>query len=75
MEATVSYLLIIQKCINSKQNTLKWNIIHCVYVIFQKISQLIIWKKEKKNRPKMNWKRFSVNQNAIGTNKILDIHR
>ena len=48
MEATVSYLLIIQKCINSKQNTLKWNIIHCVYVIFQNISQLKKRKKKKK---------------------------
>ena len=58
MEATVSYLLIIQKCINSKQNTLKWNIIHCVYVIFQKISQLIIWKKEKKTGLKGTGKVF-----------------
>ena len=30
MEATVSYLLVIQKYINSKQKTLKSKIIHCV---------------------------------------------
>ena len=32
-------------------------------------------KRKKKNRPKRNWKSFSVNHNAIDTNKILDIHR
>ena len=31
---TVSCLLMSQKYINSKQKTLKWKIMHCVYVLF-----------------------------------------
>ena len=42
MEATVPYLLILQIYVNSKQKTLKWNIIHCGSVMFQKNFQLII---------------------------------
>ena len=50
MEAIVSYSLMLQKYINSKQNTLKWKIMHCVEVITQKILQLIIWENKVKRK-------------------------
>ena len=40
--------------------------------MFQKISQLIIWKR---NRIKENCKIFSVDFNPVDTNIILDIHK
>ena len=46
MEATVSYLLMLQKYINSKQKTQKYKIMHCVQVIFQKILELIKRRKQ-----------------------------
>ena len=42
MQATVPYLLMLQKYINSMKMTLKMKIIDCVLVIFPKIFQLII---------------------------------
>ena len=52
-----SFLLMLQKSINSKHKTLKQKIIHCVYVIFEKMFQFAV-KKKKKNRIKMNRKFF-----------------
>ena len=46
MEATVSYLLILQKYINLKQNVQKKNQMDYVYVIFQIILLLIARKKQ-----------------------------
>ena len=48
-------------------------IIHCVWIIFQKALQLVIWKK--KTGLKGNVKSFSVDFNHIDTNDILDIHK
>ena len=42
METTVLYLLMPQKCINSKQKYPKQKITQCVKVIFETILQLII---------------------------------
>ena len=42
MQATVPYLLMLQKYINSMKMTLKMKIIDCVLVTFPKIFQLII---------------------------------
>ena len=42
MEAMVSYLLMLQKYINSKQKNQKQKCILCDKVLFQKILQLII---------------------------------
>ena len=39
MEETISYLLMLQKYINSKQKIQKQESIHCFSVIFQKILQ------------------------------------
>ena len=50
MEETASYLLMLQKYINSKQYTLEGKIIQCVKVISQKILQLTIWKNGMKKR-------------------------
>ena len=72
METTVLYLLMPQKCINSKQKYPKQKITQCVKVIFETILQLIIWKK---NRIKTKCKIFSVQFNPIDTNDILDIHK
>ena len=42
MQATVPYLLMLQKYINSMKMTLKMNIIDCILVTFPIILQLII---------------------------------
>ena len=42
METTVSYLLMLQRYISSKEKTEKYKIMHCAEVMFQKILQLII---------------------------------
>ena len=42
MQATVPYLLMLQKYINSMKMTLKMKIIDCLLVTFPKIFQLII---------------------------------
>ena len=70
MEATVSYLLILQKCISSKQNTLKQEIIHCgnVFKDFTTNNMIKTGLKEIVNY-------FFVDFNIIYTNNILDIHR
>ena len=47
MEATVSYLLMLQKYINSKQNDSEVkDYALCLDNILKKIFQLIIWKKQ-----------------------------
>ena len=66
MEAPVSYLLMLQKYINSKQKIQNWNHIFFALVILQNILQLVIWKK---TRLKGSVKIFSVDYNT------LDIHR
>ena len=50
MQATVPYLLMLQKYINSMKMTLKMNIIDCVLVTFPKILQLIIYKNRIKTK-------------------------
>ena len=62
IEATVCYLLIPQKYINSKHKTLNQNIIHYVNVAFQKILQLITWQIKRTQR---NCNFFSVDFNTI----------
>ena len=68
MEATVLHLLIPQKCINSKQKTLRWKKTHYVSKDFTA------------NNMKKNWLNgyayeFSVDFNTIYTGNIIDIHK
>ena len=44
MQSTVFCMPMVPKSINSKQRTLKWNHIHCVWETFQNTLQLITWK-------------------------------
>ena len=68
-----SYVLMLQKYINSKQKTQKQKMMCCVLIISQNILQLIMWKK--KTGLKGVIKFFSVDFNPIDTSNILDIHK
>ena len=69
MEATISYLLMLQKCINSKQETLKKN-----YTLYLgNISKEFKINNTKTNRIKGKFNFFVFN--PIDTNNVLDIHR
>ena len=72
MVATVFYLLMLQKYINSKQKILKQKYILCIYEIFQEIFQLITWKKIVLNEHVYD---FSVDYRAFYTSNIIDIYR
>ena len=72
MEATVSYLLMLQKYINSKQKTLKMkDYALCLGNISKKFA--INNMKKKGLREVVNF--FSVGFNPIDTKDILDIHK
>ena len=72
MKAIASYLLMLQKYINSKQKTQN-KILFRVQTIFQKILQLKILKR--KAGLKRIVKTFSIDFNPIDTNDVLDIHK
>ena len=72
MEAAVSYLLMLQKYINSKQKNLK---IKDEALCLGNISKGFTINNMKKNRIKRSCKFFSVGFNPIGTNNFLDIHK
>ena len=73
MAATVFYFLMLQKYVSSKQKILKWKNIPCVYKIFQRILQLITWKKKTGLNGYVY--EFSVDYNVIDTSNIIDIHK
>ena len=72
MEATVFYLLMLQKYIISKQKTLKYKIIMCWGNIS---TDFTINNMIKKPGLKGSVKCFTVDFNPIYTNDILDIHK
>ena len=70
MEATVSYLLMLRKCINSKQKT------YLHYALFLgNISKDFTINNMKKTGLKGVVKFFSVDFNPIDNNDIIDIHK
>ena len=71
MEAAVSYLLMLQKYINSKENTLKLNIIHCL----GNVSKDFAINNMRRTVLKEAVKFFPVGFNPIDTNNILDVHK
>ena len=72
-----SFLLMLQKSINSKHKTLKQKIIHCVYVIFEKMFQFAVKKKKKKKKKglKLILNFFYVDFDPIDTNNVLDTQK
>ena len=72
MEATVSYLLMLQKHINSSHHSEPYPL--CLGNISKDFT-LANMKKKKKKKWKGSVKVFSVDYNPIDTSSIVDIHR
>ena len=75
MAATISFLLMLQKYINLKQKTLKQKSIPSVSEIFQKIFQLLTWKKKKQTGLNGYMYEFSVDYRAFDTSNTINIHK
>ena len=71
MEQIVIYFSMVQRLLNLKQKILRLFHIHYVLEIYQKIGQMIIWKK----RFNSYVYDFSTNYNVIATSGIEDIHK
>ena len=70
MQVAVSFLLMLQKYINSKQKFQKTSHIHCVYIKFQQFLLWITWKNKQANKQKKTIlkgavKAFYVDYNVI----------
>ena len=72
MEATVFYLLMLQKYINSKQNILKQK---KIFFVFKKYFRKFFSRKHKKAELNRCVYNFSVDYRAFDTSNIIDIHK